>query len=404
MITVLGQGYVGLPISIFAAEAGYIVSGFDIDPEKILKLQNGISSSPEVTSERLLRLQQDGRIKFSSDIREQSDSSIFIIAVPTPLDSNHNPDLTFLESACKLIAQVIKPGSLIINESTSYIGTLRDFIKPMVENISNLDGLDYAVAPERIDPGNLIWNLKNTTRIIGGLNQNSIDRAKTFYESFCDTTVVVSAPEVAEAAKLFENTFRQVNIALANEFSELAFKFGFSAHESIVAASTKPFGFMPFFPSIGTGGHCIPVDPSYLVFSGETMGASTSIIKLANSINRSMPKNTVERIKAFLGGDLLNKQLQVAGITYKPNIADLRESPAISLINMLEKNGAKVKWSDPYVRFFNDQESAPLDPNIDLGLIVTPHSKFDFSVWKNAGTKVLDLSPNANDFGWLKFF
>ena len=404
MITVVGQGYVGLPISIAAAEAGYTVNGFDIDAEKILNLQQGITESPDINSNRLLELQLLGKIKFSSNILDQSQSSIFIIAVPTPLDMNYKPDLRFLETACTSIAQVVKAGSLIINESTSFIGTLRNFIMPIIKNISNLEDLDFVVAPERIDPGNFDWHLKNTPRVIGGINQKAVEKAKAFYDKICDNVSIVSAPEVAEAAKLFENTFRQVNIALVNEFAEIAAEFGFSSHEAIKAAATKPFGFMPFYPSIGTGGHCIPVDPSYLVHSGDAVGVPTKLIGTANTINRSRPLTTAERIKNFLGGDINDKYLQVAGIAYKPNISDLRESPAVELLDALEKYGARVAWSDPYVKVLNGRKSIPLDPSVDLGLIVTPHSNFDFTIWKQSQTKVLDLSSNPKNFGWPKFF
>jgi len=404
MITVVGQGYVGLPISIAAAEAGYNVKGFDIDAEKILNLQQGITDSPDIDSNRLLELQSLGKLKFSSNIHDQSQNSIFIIAVPTPLDLNYKPDLRFLESACKSIAQVVESGSLIINESTSFIGTLRNFIMPLIKNASNLEDLDFVVAPERIDPGNFNWNLRNTPRMIGGIHQKGVGKAKEFYDKICDNVSIVSTPEVAEAAKLFENTFRQVNIALVNEFAEIAAASGFSSHEAIMAAATKPFGFMPFFPSIGTGGHCIPVDPSYLVYSAGAVGIQTKLIGSANSINRSRPLITVERIKNFLGGEIKDKYIQIAGIAYKPDISDLRESPAVELLDALEKNGARVTWSDPYIKFLNGKKSTPLDPSVDLGLIVTPHSNFDFTIWKRSQTKVLDLSANQKNFGWPKFF
>jgi UDP-N-acetyl-D-glucosamine dehydrogenase len=208
---------------------------------------------------------------------------------------------------------------------------------------------------------------------------------------------------VAEAAKLFENTYRQVNIALVNELSNIADAIGFSTHETITAASTKPFGFMPFYPSIGVGGHCIPVDPSYLAFSAESAGVGAKFINLANLTNRTMPKIIAERIKIVLDGNLSGKKIQIAGITYKPNISDIRESPALDLMKELKALGASVSWHDPFVTKYNDQQSSELNSEIDLGLIVTPHSQIDFSVWKVSGTKVLDLSANIINFGWPKF-
>jgi UDP-N-acetyl-D-glucosamine dehydrogenase len=402
-ITVVGQGYVGLPISICAAEAGHTVFGFDIDQDKISKLKLGITDSLEVSTDKLLDLQLRNKISFSSSINDGSESSIFIIAVPTPLDSQQKPDLSFLTSACELIARVAGPNSLIINESTSYIGTLRDLIKPIIDKLSGLNDLNYAVAPERIDPGNKVWNIKTTPRNIAGLTTAATQQTADFYSSFCDSVNVVSSPEVAECAKLFENTFRQVNIALINELSQVARKLHFSTFEAVRAAATKPFGFMPFYPSIGVGGHCIPVDPSYLSYSAELVGFDTKFIKLANQVNSSMPKIITERIVDFLGGDLIGKHVQVAGISYKPDISDLRESPALDLIRELKISGAKVSWHDPLVSVYEGQQSMALNSAVDLGLIVTPHSQIDFSIWKKANVKVLDLSANSNNYGWPKF-
>ena len=402
-ITVVGQGYVGLPISVCAAEAGHTVFGFDIDQEKISKLKLGITDSPEVSIDRLLDLQLKNNIKFSSSINDGSGSSIFIIAVPTPLNSQQKPDLSFLTSACELIAQVVGPSSLIINESTSYIGTLRDLIKPIIDKLSGLLDLNYAVAPERIDPGNKVWNIKNTPRNVAGLTTVATQQTADFYTSFCDSVNVVSSPEVAECAKLFENTFRQVNIALVNELSEVANKLNFSTHETIMAAATKPFGFMPFYPSVGVGGHCIPVDPSYLSYSAEMAGIDAKFIKLANQVNSAMPKIIKERIKDYLGGNLRGKQVQIAGISYKPDISDLRESPALDLIKELEIAGAIVSWHDPYIDEYNGKQSEALSSEIDLGLIVTPHSQINFSIWEKTNVKVIDLSANSNNYGWPKF-
>ena len=402
-ITVVGQGYVGLPISVCAAEAGHTVFGFDIDKEKISKLQLGISNSPEVSTEKILDLQLQNKINFSSSIKDTSGSTIYIIAVPTPLDSEHKPDLSFLTSACGLIAQVIGPKSLIINESTSYIGTLRNLIKPIVDKQSGLTDLNYAVAPERIDPGNKFWSVKNTPRNIAGLTTTATQQSADFYRSFCDSVNVVSSPEVAECSKLFENTFRQVNIALVNELSEVANKLNFSTHEAIMAAATKPFGFMPFYPSVGVGGHCIPVDPSYLSYSAEIAGVDAKFIKLANQVNSAMPKIVKERIKEYFDGDLRGKRIQIAGISYKPDISDLRESPALDLINELESAGAIVTWHDPFVKEYKGKQSIPLSSEIDLGLIVTPHSQIDFNLWKKINMKVLDISANSNNYGWPKF-
>jgi UDP-N-acetyl-D-glucosamine dehydrogenase len=402
-VSIVGLGYVGLPIAVHAAEAGYTVGGFDIDSNKISQLESGISDSPEVSPDQILSLKAKGKLFFSSNISDHKDSSIYVIAVPTPLEKNNNPDLSYLRNACKLLAKVVKSGDLVINESTSYIGTLRNLIKPIIEELSGLLDLRYAVAPERIDPGNKDWNIKNTPRNISGLTDQATSDTVTFYSGFCDSINTLSKPEVAEAAKLFENTFRHINIALVNEFSEIASKFDFSANDAIIAAGTKPFGFMPFYPSIGVGGHCIPVDPSYLVFSAEQVGIDSKFVNLANQINFSRPKIVADRIRIQLGGDLVGKRVQIAGITYKSNIADLRESPALELITELKSLGAKVLWFDPYVETYNGERSHPLDPNIDLGIIVIPPNAIDFAIWKKSNTRVIDLSANPRNFGWPKF-
>lgn len=402
-ICVVGQGYVGLPISIYAARAGYTVYGYDTNKEKIAELEKGNIFSPEVDSEEFLELLSNKKINLISELSTNISISLFIIAVPTPLNEIHEPDISMLKKACKSIAQVITPNSLVINESTSFIGTLRGFIKPLIDKESKAIGLKYAVAPERIDPGNTIWTVSSTPRIISGLSADAINEAVHFYKSFCSIIHTVAQPEIAEAAKLIENTFRQVNIALMNELSEVADKYSFSLHDAINAASTKPFGFMPFYPSIGVGGHCIPVDPSYLVYSADKVGISTPLINLANSINLNMPETIITRIETYIGSKLSGKTIQIVGISYKADVADTRESPAIQLIKILRSKGAIVSWCDPVVEKYNEEISSPLTPNIDLGLVITPHTSIDLSVWKEAKTKVLDLSANSNNYGWDKF-
>jgi len=402
-LIVVGQGYVGLPLAVNAAKSGYKVYGFDISKEKIEELKSGITSSPGITKKELQDLQKQKKIEFTATFPTLSDKSIIVIAVPTPLNAERKPDLHMLNSACKLIASVLVDQSLVINESTSYIGTLRNLIKPTIETLSLAKNISYAVAPERIDPGNTKWSMHNTPRIISGLDDFSTRQAVNFYSEFTGQIHTVSKPEVAEAAKLFENTFRQVNIALVNELSIMADVMNFSTHETIEAAATKPFGFMPFFPSIGVGGHCIPVDPSYLAFSAENAGVEAKFINLANEVNSAMPELVTERIKSHLNGDLNGKRIQIAGITYKPNISDLRESPALNLIKNLKIAGAVVTWHDPFAKFYDGQQSEALTSEVDLGLIVTPHSQIDFSIWKNTNVNVLDLSANSNDYGWPKF-
>ena len=402
-VVVVGLGYVGLPLVVNAAKSEYKVFGFDIDLEKVAQLKLGNTVIPEIKKTDLLALQKTGKINFTSIMPHLDQPSIFVIAVPTPLDRDRNPDLSMLTNACDLLSEVIVENSLVINESTSFIGTLRDLIKPRVDSASTVLNIMYAVAPERIDPGNLKWRLNNTTRVISGLNDAATKVTSKFYSKFCKEIFIASAPEVAEAAKLFENSFRQVNIALVNELSDITSRYGFSTHEVINAASTKPFGFMSFYPSIGVGGHCIPVDPSYLAYSAELVGTDTKLIKLANQTNSAMPKNVAQRLSKYHSGSLSGKKIQIAGIAYKPNVPDLRESPAIDLLNELQSLGAIVSWHDPLVKEYNGDYSSELNSNIDLGLIVTPHDSINFSKWQRSKLNVLDLSASSKNYGWDKF-
>ena len=401
-ISIIGQGYVGQSLAIAAANAGHIVLGYDVNPDLINQLVDGKSYVPGVNSNVLFELQKKGNFTPTTNAQLISNSEIVIIAVPTPLDVNRQPDLSFVFSACKVIAENCHSGTLIINESTSYPGTLRNVIVPTVEKAGKKEFM-FASAPERVDPGNSDWNIGNTPRVIAGLNAEATSKAIQFYSTFCSSLYEASSPEIAEASKLFENTFRQINISLVNEFSIISKALGFSAHEAIKAASTKPFGFMPFFPSIGVGGHCIPVDPIYLSHVAESVGIEPKFIKLANSTNLNMPSVVAHQINNFIQGGLSGKKVQIAGIAYKPGVPDMRESPVLYLIKELKKLGGEVIWCDPLVSEYNGEKSTSLTLDIDLGLIITPHEEFDFSIWKNSKIQVLDLSPNLINFGWPKF-
>lgn len=402
-IAVIGQGYVGLTLSMGALSAGYRVVGLDSNKELVQDLLNYETQVPNIDQTLLKKYIRNQNYFPSSDYSQISGCKIIVIAVPTPLDDDRNPDLDYLERAVTNIAHYGSDNTLIINESTSYPGTLRNFIKPLVEKISNFN-FEYASAPERIDPANLKWNLDNTPRLVSGLTQSSTDKAIDFYRSICTNVHKVSQPEVAEAAKLFENTFRQINIALVNEFAVIAKAIGFSAHEAIAAASTKPFGFMPFYPSIGVGGHCIPIDPSYLSYSARETGMSAKFIELANITNLNMSRYVAQEINSEIKGGLDKKKIQIAGISYKPEVADMREAPALRLIQELKNLGAYVTWHDPVVKYYGEEKSTLIDSSVDVGLIVTPHQEIDFSPWKSGNVKVFDLSANSLNYGWAKFF
>lgn len=394
-IAIIGQGYVGLTISAFASKHHHVV-GFDTNADTVQRLNNGISHIEGVDSSRLTYAISSGNYIATNDPTELSDANIVIIAVPTPLNANREPDLSFIESACKTIGSSLKQPALIINESTSFPGTLRNFIKPLVEKYSSirLEHL-FAISPERVDPGRTDWNQKNTPRLFAGLTEEASKRTHEFYSSFCDELIQVSSPEVAEAAKLFENTFRQVNIALVNEFAEIAHALGISVHETLEAANTKPYGFMKFNPSAGVGGHCIPVDPSYLAFAAAEKGIKATFIELANEVNLEMPKYIVSRVEFDNGGSLKDKSVQVIGVSYKPDVADVRETPAELVINELKARGAKVSWHDPVVGSWRSETSSSLGGS-EIAIVVTLHSQMDVSLIKASAPYVFDTTGKVD--------
>ena len=390
-VAIIGQGYVGLTIAAFAAKDHQVI-GFDNNSVIVELLNQGISHIEGVASSDLAGAIKIGNYIATTQPNEIADAQIIVIAVPTPLTVDRKPDLSFIESACKTIGLELKKSALIINESTSFPGTLRDHIKPLVEQYSEikLEHL-YAISPERVDPGRTDWNQKNTPRLFAGLTKEASDQTRKFYSTFCDNLIEVSSPEVAEAAKLFENTFRQVNIALVNEFAEIAHALGISVHETLEAANTKPYGFMKFNPSAGVGGHCIPVDPSYLAYMAAEKGVPATFIERANEVNLEMPKYIVERVVADNGGSLNGKQVQVVGVAYKPNVADVRETPAKLLFDELETQGAIVTWHDPVVKSWNGTESSELGGS-DIAIVVTLHDVMDKSKVASSAAYVFDTT------------
>jgi UDP-N-acetyl-D-glucosamine dehydrogenase len=288
--------------------------------------------------------------------------------VPTPLDADRNPDLSFVHAASEWINQYVKNPALIVNESTSYPGTLRTEIAARITTVEHL----YASSPERVDPGNTQWGTKNTPRLIGGLTPAAVAKAREFYATFCDSIIEVSSPEVAEAAKIFENTFRQVNIALVNEFAQISDALGISGREVIEAAATKPYGFMPFTPGPGVGGHCIPVDPTYLAYVANQIGIPATFIKRANEVNLAMPAYVVKRVVTANGGSVKGKTIVVVGVSYKGNVADTRETPAAAVIDLLREQGANVVWHDDLVGTWRGEESTSLAA-FDIAVVVTRH-------------------------------
>ncbi len=378
-VAIIGQGYVGLTISAFAAEF-FDVVGFDLSQGIVDQLNLGISHIEGVENSLITKWIKAGRYRATTHESDIRDCQIIVIAVPTPLTTDRRPDLSFIDAACKTIGQHVLQPALIINESTSFPGTLRDFIKPTVEKHSPAPVAHmFAVSPERVDPGRSDFNQKNTPRLYAGLSLEALEKTRDFYSKFCDNLVQVSSPEVAEAAKLFENTFRQVNIALVNEFAQIAYTLGVNVYETLDAASTKPYGFMKFTPSAGVGGHCIPVDPTYLAAAAEEHGVPATFIRRANEVNLQMSKYIVNRILSDNGGNLQDKRILVVGVAYKSNVADVRETAADLVIKHLRASGAVVSWHDDVVGEWKGERSAPLY-GADITVVITKHDSVD--EWK----------------------
>jgi UDP-N-acetyl-D-glucosamine dehydrogenase len=367
-VAIIGQGYVGLTIAVGAAGAGHSVVGFDVNKALVDQLNQGHSHIEGISDGAINGFIGKGSYTASNDASVLEGSDVIVIAVPTPLDDQRNPDLSYVHDAADLIAGNVKTAALIVNESTSYPGTLRNEIAARITGVEHL----FASSPERVDPGNTQWGTKNTPRLIGGLTPAAVAKAREFYASFCDSIIEVSSPEVAEAAKIFENTFRQVNIALVNEFAQISDALGISSREVIEAAATKPYGFMPFSPGPGVGGHCIPVDPSYLAHVANQVGVPATFIKRANEVNLAMPAYVVKRVVAANGGSIAGKSVIVVGVSYKANVADTRETPAAAVIDLLREQGANVVWHDELVGSWLGENSAPLVAH-DIAVVVTKH-------------------------------
>jgi UDP-N-acetyl-D-glucosamine dehydrogenase len=371
-VAIIGQGYVGLTISAFAGEFFEVV-GFDNNQRIVDQLNSGNSHIEGVESSVLQKWIKSARYQATTRGSDIAEVDLVVIAVPTPLSKDRKPDLRFIDAACKTIGENVKKPVLVINESTSFPGTLRNYIKPAIEKYSavTVEHL-YAISPERVDPGRGDYNQKNTPRLYAGLTAEASEKTREFYSRFCDKLIEVSSPEVAEAAKLFENTFRQVNIALVNEFAQITNALGISVYETLDAANTKPYGFMKFNPSAGVGGHCIPVDPTYLAAVAEEHGAPATFIRRANDVNLEMSKYVVDRVQADNDGSLQGKSVLVVGVAYKPNVADVRETAAELVIEHLRHRGAVVSWHDDVVGSWKGESSAPLS-GADIAVVITKH-------------------------------
>jgi UDP-N-acetyl-D-glucosamine dehydrogenase len=397
-VAIVGAGYVGMPLAAVFARAGKKVVLVDVNDAVVEGINRGESHIDDVPSGELKQLVDDGRVTATTDYDALKDSDAIVIALPTPLSSQREPDLSIVGAAVTEIASRLANGHLVVLESTTYPGTTREYVKPILERSGLEAGKDFhlAFSPERVDPGRTDWTTQNTPKLVGGLTAACTERATELYRSAVDTIVPVSSPEAAEMTKLLENIFRAVNIALVNELAQLCERMDVDVWEIVEAAETKPFGFMSFKPGPGLGGHCIPIDPFYLTWKAREYDFYTEFIELAGKINANMPyfcRSLISQAlnhgaqKSLKGSDLL-----VLGVSYKADVDDVRESPAEKLIRLLRKAGANVAYHDPHVAEFDDLHSVDYEPEkYDCVVIVTAHTAIDYADLVERAQLVVDL-------------
>jgi UDP-N-acetyl-D-glucosamine dehydrogenase len=389
---VMGLGYVGLPLAVAIARAGYHVVGYDIAPDVVDGVNAGRSHIRDVPTDAVAQLVGEGRLEATGDAARLADCDVVSICVPTPLGKTREPDLSYVVDAAETIARTLRPGQLIILESTTYPGTTRDLVLPLLETAGLNVGADFFLcfSPERVDPGNERWHIHNTPRVIGGITAACLAHGVALYRRVVTTVVPVSSTETAEMAKLLENTFRAINIALVNEMAQVCDRLDIDIFEVIEAAATKPFGFMKFMPGPGIGGHCIPLDPHYLVWKMKMLNFRTRMVELAGEVNSEMPRFVVEKVRDALndrGRAVRGSRILVLGVAYKRDIDDIRESPALDIISLLREKGADVVYHDPFIPEFShdgvvhrgvELSTEELDA-ADCILIATDHSGIDYA-------------------------
>ncbi len=403
-IAILGLGYVGLPLAVVFGEAGFKVTGIDPDARKVDSLNQGISYIPDVKTEDLAKLVEAGKLTATTDFSVLKNMDAVSICVPTPLRKTGDPDLSFIVSATDGLAPYAHPGMVVILESSTYPGTTREMVLPRLNDLNGLkvgEDIFIAFSPERVDPGRTDWTTKNTPKVVGGITEHCSDVATAWYEQALDTVVRVSTAEVAEMAKLLENTFRMINIGMVNELAIMCDRLGVDVWEVIDAAATKPFGFMKFTPGPGLGGHCIPIDPLYLSWKMKAFNYNARFIELASDINTNMPRFAVNKVQDALNRvskSINGSTILVLGVAYKPDIDDLRESPALDVIHLLQQKGAVVSYHDPYIpQFKHDGWSMESVPDLmsavrtaDVVVIVTNHKVYDYPAILEAAALVVD--------------
>ncbi len=398
-IGIVGLGYVGLPLAMEFAEAGIDVIGIDVDTQKVAQLRRGHSHIEDVADSRLQAALS--RCSFSTRYVDLHDAEAVLICVPTPLTANREPELGPLLSASRALGGVIRRGQTIILESTTFPGTTRDYLVPLLEESGLRAGEDFALAfsPERVDPGRTDYTIRTTPKVVGGLTERCTELAVAIYSRVCEQVVPVGSPEAAELTKLLENIFRSVNIALVNEMSMLADRMGIDIWEVVDAASTKPYGFMRFEPGPGMGGHCLPVDPFYLTWKAREYDMATEFIELAGKVNAQMPYFCVEKVEQALNDaerSVRGSKVLVLGASYKPGVGDIRESPALKIMELLQTRGADVRYHDPYVPelptlgLVNSDLESGLD-GADLAVIVTAHPNVDHSAVASRAPRTVDF-------------
>jgi len=412
LLGVIGLGYVGLPLAVEKAKAGYRVIGFDVQPHKVDMVNQGINYIGDVVDEDLAEIVKAGMLTATSDFSRISELDCVSICVPTPLDRYQQPDLSYVKSTAETIAKHMHRDMLIVLESTTYPGTTEELLRPILENGGLKCGIDFflAFSPERVDPGNRIYKTKNTPKVVGGVTPTCTELAATLYESVLEAEVFkASSPAVAEMEKILENTYRNINIGLINELAMLCDKMGINIWEVIEAAKTKPYGFQAFYPGPGLGGHCIPLDPYYLSWKAREYGFHTSMIEASMMINDRMPEYCVERAARILNKvkkPLNGSQVLVLGVAYKQDIDDYRESPAIKVIDHLEERGAEVVFFDPYIKEYKhegkvkrgaDALTKELIESADLVMVTTAHTTVDYDFVQQHAKLVFDTKNAMNE-------
>ena len=395
LLGIIGLGYVGLPLSLTFSRKGIQVLGFDLDPDKISMLNAGKSYIKHIPSDDLADFVKQGLFSGTTDFSRLKEPDVLLLCVPTPLTSNREPDMQFIENTATSIAKELRPGQMIILESTTYPGTTVDLLQPILERSGLKGGEDFALAysPEREDPGNPQYSTSNIPKVVGGINKESSRLACNFYNTALESLVEVSSTQAAEMSKLLENIFRSVNIAMVNELKILCHRMGIDIWEVIRASSSKPFGFMPFYPGPGLGGHCIPIDPFYLTSKAREYDFSTKFIELAGEVNTAMPYYVIQRVMDALNQrkkSINGSTVLLLGIAYKKDVDDQRESPSLKLIELLQEKGAEVMYNDPHIptipptrKYSFNMESIKLNPTtlaaVDCVLLATDHSAYDYA-------------------------